>query len=282
MKNVRDCSRTFFSLLFRDFNQLREAFGVVDSQIGQHLAVDFDVLLLQAGDEPGIADPVQPCSSVDTGDPQAAEFALAELSSDESIAQAAGNLFFRGAVLLGFRSEVALRQLHNLAAAFMGVHSPLDTCHDCFPPCRLMGSFVRQQLMNRTGFGGIVDNTGVPQVTGALGGLQMHLMVGVHLLMLYNTGFGKGKALGSSAVGFLFRHSVWSSFQCGYSCVSFEAEFSLFAFFSAKEALMALGARIMIMLRPSSSGRRSTMLTSLHRTPILRWYETESNDCYGT
>ena len=48
--------------------------------------------------------------------------------------------------------------------------------------------------MNRAGFGIVINNAVSTQVPGTLGGLQMHLMVGVHLLMLNNTRFGKGKA----------------------------------------------------------------------------------------
>ena len=125
-----------FESLLGDFNELRKAGGIVHSQVSEHLAVDFDVLLLQAVDERRIAHAVQAGSSVDTGDPQAAEIALAEFTSDERVTQAAGNLFFRGAVLLGFRSPVAFRQLHNLAATLMGVKGPLNACHVCFPPCR--------------------------------------------------------------------------------------------------------------------------------------------------
>ena len=123
-------------LFLGNINELGKTGGVIDSQVSQHLAVDFDVLLLQTRDELGIAQAVQAACSVDTGDPQAAEIALAEFTSDESITQAAGNLFFCGAVLFGFRSPVAFRQLHYLAATLMGIHSPLDACHVCFPPCR--------------------------------------------------------------------------------------------------------------------------------------------------
>ena len=60
--------------------------------------------------------------------------------------------------------------------------------------------------MDRAGFGGVVNNTGIPQVAGTFRGLQTYLVIGVHLLMLHNTGLGKGKALGSPTMGFLFRH----------------------------------------------------------------------------
>ena len=211
-KGIRKTDRLpavcFLFLLFCNLRQFCEAFRIVDSQIGQHLAVYGNILLLQTCDKSRITHTVQAGSSVDTGDPQAAEFALAEFTSDVSITQATGNLLGRGTVLLGFCSEVALRQLHDLTAVFMGVDGPLNACHDCFPPCRLMSLFVRQQLVDCPGFRGIVNNTVIPQVTGALRGLQAYLMVGVHLLMLYNTGLGKGKALGSTTVGFLFRHFV--------------------------------------------------------------------------
>ena len=123
-------------LLLCDFNELGETGCIVHSQISEHLAVHFDVLLLQTIDERGIAHAVQTGSSVDTGDPQTAEITFAELTSDERVTQAAGNLFFSGAVLLGFRSPVAFRQLHNLAATLMGVKGPLNACQVCFPPCR--------------------------------------------------------------------------------------------------------------------------------------------------
>ena len=123
-------------LFLRDINKLGKAGRVIDGEIREHLAVHFDVLLLQPGDELGIAQTVQAACSIDTGDPQATEITLAEFASDECITQAAGNLFLGGAVLFGFRSPVAFRQLHNLAATLMGIDSPLDTCHFCFPPCR--------------------------------------------------------------------------------------------------------------------------------------------------
>ena len=139
MRKAPESSGAFmhvFESLLGDLNKLGETGGIVHSQVSEHLAVDFDVLLLQTVDERGIAHTVQPGSSVDTGDPQATEIALAEFTSDERITQAAGNLFFRGAVLLGFCSPVAFRQLHNLAATLMGVKGPLNACHVCFPPCR--------------------------------------------------------------------------------------------------------------------------------------------------
>ena len=59
--------------------------------------------------------------------------------------------------------------------------------------------------MDRPRFSSVVDDTGIAQMTGAFGGLQPNLMVGVHLLMLDNTSLGKREALGSTTMRFLFR-----------------------------------------------------------------------------
>ena len=57
--------------------------------------------------------------------------------------------------------------------------------------------------MDGTGFGRIVHNASSAQVTGALGGLYMFLMVGVHLLVGVFAVLGDRKAFGCAAVGFL-------------------------------------------------------------------------------
>ena len=87
-------------LFLGNINELGKTGGVIDSQVSQHLAVDFDVLLLQTRDELGIAQAVQAACSVDTGDPQAAEIALAEPTADVSITQGTANLFTGSAILL--------------------------------------------------------------------------------------------------------------------------------------------------------------------------------------
>ena len=46
--------------------------------------------------------------------------------------------------------------------------------------------------MNRASLGIVINNAIRTQMAGALGGLEAHLMVGVHLLMLDNTRLGKG------------------------------------------------------------------------------------------
>ena len=100
-------------------SQLSERLGVVHSQVGQHLAVDLNALLLQAVDQGGIVHAVQTSGSVDAGDPQGAELALTQLAAGVSIAQGAANLLAGSAILLGLRAKVALRQLEHLTTLLM-------------------------------------------------------------------------------------------------------------------------------------------------------------------
>ena len=58
-----------------DFHELGESSCIVHSQIRENLAVDGDVVLLQAIDERGIAHAVQASSGVDTGE-QAADLLM--------------------------------------------------------------------------------------------------------------------------------------------------------------------------------------------------------------
>src|ERR687894_653063 len=50
--------------------------GVADREIGQHLPVDLDPALFEAGDEPAVAQAVDPGRRVDPGDPERPELRL--------------------------------------------------------------------------------------------------------------------------------------------------------------------------------------------------------------
>ena len=115
--------------VLRDLHELGESRSVVDSDVGQHLAVQVDVRLLQAADELGVGHAVHAGSRVDTGDPQGTEVALTQLTADIGVTQGAGDLLLRSAILLGLRAKVALRQLHNLPALLMGIDCRFNSCH---------------------------------------------------------------------------------------------------------------------------------------------------------
>src|SRR4051794_31237463 len=57
-------------------DNFRERGGIVIGDGGQHLAVDLDLGLLQAVDEPAVGEPVLAHRGVDALDPQTAEVAL--------------------------------------------------------------------------------------------------------------------------------------------------------------------------------------------------------------
>src|SRR4051812_32601110 len=54
-----------------------ERLWIVDRDVGQHLAVQLDAALAQAGHELAVGDALAPCRSVDADDPERAEVALA-------------------------------------------------------------------------------------------------------------------------------------------------------------------------------------------------------------
>ena len=102
-------------LSLETFPQARKGGGIVDGDIGQHFAVDGDAAALQAVHQHGISGAVETGGSVDAGNPQAVEIALAYFAAFLGITQAAAHLFARDAVLLGLSAIVALGELKHLA-----------------------------------------------------------------------------------------------------------------------------------------------------------------------
>src|SRR6185437_4821041 len=86
----------------RLFHQPREAFGVVDGDISQYLAVQFYAGLLQPVDELRIAGAVELAGCGDADDPQRAELALLLAPAAIGELQAALDGFLRCLVELGF------------------------------------------------------------------------------------------------------------------------------------------------------------------------------------
>ena len=60
-----------------DLDKSAETISVVDRDVGKHLAIDFDSGVAQAVDQLRVAHALEPCGSVDAGDPETAEIALA-------------------------------------------------------------------------------------------------------------------------------------------------------------------------------------------------------------
>lgn len=69
-----------------------ESCGVVEGEVGQHFAVDFDAALVDEAHELGVAQVVHACGSVDTLYPEGTEIAFFVLA----VAVGVGEAFFPG------------------------------------------------------------------------------------------------------------------------------------------------------------------------------------------
>src|SRR5918996_1377160 len=72
---LRECE-TSLLIVLGELGELAEGLGVADGEIGENFPVDLDSTLLEAGDEPAVAQAVDPGRRVDPGDPQGAELGL--------------------------------------------------------------------------------------------------------------------------------------------------------------------------------------------------------------
>ena len=65
-----------FLLRSRKLYDFGKCLWMVDGKVCKHFPVDTDLLFIESGYQTRIGDVVQPCSSIDTGDPQRAKLAL--------------------------------------------------------------------------------------------------------------------------------------------------------------------------------------------------------------
>ena len=90
-----------------------ESLGVVQGEVGEHLAVDLDTSLGQSSHELRVADALHTCGSVDTLNPQSAEVALLGTTVTIGVGQTLlpGILCYCPNILAG--SEVAAGELKD-------------------------------------------------------------------------------------------------------------------------------------------------------------------------
>src|SRR5690606_17942809 len=110
-------------------DQSREGSGVVDGEIGQHLAVDLDLGGLEAGDQLGVGGPVLTGRGVDAGDPQPAELALAGPAVAVRIRSRVHDLFVGGAEPAAAGPLVALGLGEDLLVCLAGGDWVPGACH---------------------------------------------------------------------------------------------------------------------------------------------------------
>ena len=104
----------------------------MNGDVGQDLAVQFDVRGLEALDEAAVADAGVAAGGVETDDPQAAEFTLLLLAIAIGVLPRVLDGFFRVAIELGFDAEISLGVFQDFLAPLAGSGGVCCTSHVVF------------------------------------------------------------------------------------------------------------------------------------------------------
>src|SRR5262245_27019066 len=154
------------SAALRRLDDLRKRAGVAHGEIGQDLAVEVDVGLLQALDELAVTQALRADGRIDADDPQAAEPALALLSVPRRVGERVEQGFAGRLDQPRTRALAAFRVLQEALVAGVGGDAALDSGHS-------IGLLeVRQQALDLLGMNAIHDRLPVV-ATGAAGRLDL-------------------------------------------------------------------------------------------------------------
>src|SRR5688500_1050478 len=123
---LRECETSLLVVL-GELGELAEGLGVADGEIGEDLPVDLDAALLEAGDEPAVAQAVDPGRRVDPGDPQRAELRLLLPPVAVGVPHAALDGLLGGLVQLAPAAPGALGGLHDLLLPGVVRNAALDS-----------------------------------------------------------------------------------------------------------------------------------------------------------
>src|SRR2546426_3712346 len=221
-------------------DQRRERLAVLHGQIGEHLAVHFDPCPAQPEDQAAIGEPVRARRRIDARDPQLAELPLPGAPVRVRLGQRTLHRLvgqFEPAALL---APVPTGQPQHLSVPAANPYSPFDARHGRSLPMRSSNGLpVRQQRPDPGDVGG-VDRTLLPQRPLALGSLVDHQVPTQLAPPEEPPPAGHPDPLGGALVGLELSHYV------------------------------LFGAMIMIMLRPSINGCRSTTPKSANSCAIRR------------
>src|SRR4051812_14595759 len=135
-------------------DQRGEGGRLVDRELGEHATVELDAGQLQALHEPVVGHVVLAGRSVDPGDPQLAEVALADLAVAVGVGGRVEHLLLGLAVQPGTLTAVAAGRLEGRPALLLGVDRPLHACHVSSLMIVTGGRSDAQQLLQVLGVGG--------------------------------------------------------------------------------------------------------------------------------
>ena len=113
------CRQSVLRLL-GEIDERLEAGGIVDGDLGKHLAVQDHASVDEPSDELGVADALRAGRRIDAGDPELTEVALLELAVDRRQATRAIDSLGGLTEVLAARTAEALGELKAAAAAFTG------------------------------------------------------------------------------------------------------------------------------------------------------------------
>src|SRR5690606_9978279 len=116
-----------------------ERLRVADCDICEHLAVEFDICLLHGRHQLAVSRAVQASRSVDAGDPQLAQIALAHAAITAGVPQALEHRFVRSSEQQMLRAALTFRDLQN----FLMTAVPLGSsfyAHVLLPPANSRAS----------------------------------------------------------------------------------------------------------------------------------------------
>ena len=106
-----------------------ESSGIMDSGLGEHLAVHVDTGELEAVHEGGVVHAVCLGGGADTGDPQLTEVSLLQLAADVSVAAGLHDSLLGHLEVLGLGAPVALSQAQDLISSLARHHRAFNSSH---------------------------------------------------------------------------------------------------------------------------------------------------------
>src|SRR5436305_6374285 len=149
---------------------------VGEGDVGQHLAVELHLGLLQAGDEPRVRHARHASGGVDAGDPQRAEVATADAAPARGLHQRALNRLDGALVAVVPAAAEPAGELEHAVAAAACLETSLDAhCYDS-PSGNLLRQPVWQGLLEMS-LVAAVEDLGAAQMTLALAVLSQGKVV---------------------------------------------------------------------------------------------------------
>src|SRR4051794_9445055 len=141
---MRSGGGRFGQRVLRLLHERGERAGVVDREIGEHLAVELDPGGLQAVHEPRVGDPVGSDARVDARDPEPAELCLAVAPVAVGVHAGVVHLLLREAIAHATAAGIALGGRKRLAALLLRVDGSFHSCHRVTFPAGASASSARR------------------------------------------------------------------------------------------------------------------------------------------